>query len=183
MSRRITLNLELNRRLSKGGSTTPRSDKSIETVNSSFSNKTSNFVQSNKLIEIIDKNRENLHSRLESRRYGSSVGYPNNSSRTEMYNLYRSLRVPEIQSNIPVNLPIRKTQSRVQLVKYANFITKKMQENDFFKHLYEDRIGTNGNFVNMVENDSLEAALLKSLQLLSDMIVHTEDYVPKEEIV
>ncbi|OMJ65602.1 hypothetical protein SteCoe_37926 [Stentor coeruleus] len=176
MSRRIALNLELNRRLSKGGSTTPRSDKSIETVNSSFSNKTSNFAQRNKLIEIIDKNRENLHSRLESRRYASSSGYPNNSSRTEI-----SLRVPEIQNNIPVNIPAKNTQSRAQLAKYANFITKKMQKNDFFKNLYEDRIGPNGNFVKIVENDHIESALLKTLQLLSDMIVHTEDYIPKEE--
>jgi hypothetical protein len=90
--------------------------------------------------------------------------------------------VPEMQSNLPVNIPARNNLSRVQLTKYANFITKKMQENDFFKHLYEDRIGPNGNFVNMVENGNLESALLKTLQLLSDMIVHTEDYVPKEEI-
>ena len=73
MSRKITLNLEVNRRLSRASNGTPSSERSNDTLNSSFSSKISRSSQSSRLKESILRTRETLRSRLHSRRV-ESVG-------------------------------------------------------------------------------------------------------------
>ena len=73
MSRKITLNLELNQRLSRASNYTPNSERSNDTLNASFASKASICSHSSKLKESILRSRETIRSKLQSRRI-ESVG-------------------------------------------------------------------------------------------------------------
>lgn len=80
-----------------------------------------------------------------------------------------------MQSN---NMRSRSSYNKIQLLKYASFITRKMEENQTLSTLITDRTTSRSNLVRMIETESFEPALLLSLQLLSDVIVHCGDYLP-----
>ena len=67
MSRKISLNLEVNKRLSRASNYTPVSDRSVETIHSTNSGKPSIKTQESRLRETIIKTRENLRKRLQLR--------------------------------------------------------------------------------------------------------------------
>lgn len=71
MSRKISLNLELNKRCSRLSNHTPGSERSSDTVNSSFSSKPSISSHSSRLKETIMKTRETLRSRMQARKADS----------------------------------------------------------------------------------------------------------------
>lgn len=54
-----------------------------------------------------------------------------------------------------------------------------MQENEFFNNFYVDRVPPNTNLLEIIEQGDYESALLMSLQLMSDIIVHSEEYIPR----
>jgi hypothetical protein len=55
MSRRINLNLEVNRRLSRGSNCTPASERSVESSNSTFSNRRKALIVENTSKELLAK--------------------------------------------------------------------------------------------------------------------------------
>ena len=67
MSRKISLNLEVNKRLSRASNYTLVSDRSVETIHSTNSGKPSIKTQESRLRETIIKTRENLRKRLQLR--------------------------------------------------------------------------------------------------------------------
>ena len=68
MSRRISLNLELNKRLSRTSNYTPCTERSMDSVNENIPNKSTIDTQRNLLKESLLKTRETIRSRIISRR-------------------------------------------------------------------------------------------------------------------
>lgn len=54
-----------------------------------------------------------------------------------------------------------------------------MTEHDVLSALFTDRTESSTGLLNLIQDNEVEPALLLSLQLLSDVIVHCSDYIPK----
>ena len=57
-----------------------------------------------------------------------------------------------------------------------------MQENHFLKTLFNDRLPQQSALIEMIEKNNIEKALLITLQLISDMIVHCGEYLPNSSV-
>lgn len=64
--------------------------------------------------------------------------------------------------------------NKLNLKKYSNFLIRKMQGNEFLNSLLVDRSPSDTNLMEMIEKDQTEPALLLTLQLLCDVVVHCE---------
>ena len=169
MSRKISLNLELNKRLSRASNYTPCSDRSSDHVNGNSSSKPSIYSQENLLKESILKTRETIRSRIESRKNECNAGQGNLKLNTGLGSpRFSDLRSPRT----------RVSNLKLQLMKYSAFVTKKMQEHELLNALFIDRVPQRTRLIEMIEKNEFESALLLTLQLISDMVVHCEEYLP-----
>ena len=167
MSRRISLNLELNKKLSRASNHTPISDKSIDSINSACSKFSSVTMNGSRLKESIVKTRELIRSRLSER------SNTNKSIERVGENLTsKPLLSPKISEF--KTLDKQSLTNKLNLKKYSAFVVRKMQENEFLNSLLFDRTPGDTNLIEMIEMDRTEPALLLALQLLCDVIVHCE---------
>jgi hypothetical protein len=166
MSRRISLNLELNKKLSRASNHTPVSDKSIESVNSACSKFSAATLNGSRLKESIVKTRELVRSRIS--------GRSNTNKSLESADGFAGRPIPSPKIN-DYRTPDRQSlTNKLNLKKYSTFLMKKMQSNDFLNSLLIDRTPTETNLMEMIERDQIEPALLLTLQLLCDLVVHCE---------
>lgn len=167
MSRRISLNLELNKRLSRASNDTPCSEKSIDSINSGYSKISSTTSNGSRLKESILKTRELIRSRISS----SSLRDKSNDSQQEKKppKPMLSPKTRELKG-----LDRQSLANKLNLKKYSSFLIRKMQNNEFLNSLLIDRTPNDSSLLEMIENGQTEPALLLSLQLLCDVVVHCE---------
>ena len=167
MSRRISLNLELNKKLSRASNHTPVSDKSIDSINSACSKFSAATINGSRLKESIVKTREMIRSRLSGRNNINKSIEPigeNLTCKNLLTSKFSEFRTMDKQA----------LTNKLNLKKYSNFLIRKMQGNDFLNSLLVDRTPSDTNLMEMIEKDQTEPALLLTLQLLCDVVVHCE---------
>lgn len=167
MSRRISLNLDLNKRLSRASNHTPVSDKSIDSANSGYSKMSSSTANGSRLKESILKTRELIRSRVS----GSSLKDKSNDNQQE-YKSTKPLLSPKNRELKGIDR--QSLANKLNLKKYSTFLIRKMQNNEFLNSLLIDRTPAHSSLLEMIENGQTEPALLLSLQLLCDVVVHCE---------
>ena len=70
----------------------------------------------------------------------------------------------------------------MQILKYSTFITKKMKDHQVLSTFLADRTEFGTGLLDLIQKQESEPALLLSLQLLSDMIVHCSEYLPTSHL-